>query len=240
MSAPLVLVTILIYAVAGYLLWRERSFRYLLLLLAGHLAMLLTPLWQWLFAIQPPLGEGLSLLGRFEIPWSVIVGGGPLLALPPLIFYYGVRHRWWPRHYVAVWTAYLVLIIYFLLVEGVLERSGAVFFGDGLSVANTIIPSQLIQALLLAGVSLGMLYTVVSTRHFGLEIAAGLLLVSGIASALLFIGIFASPLWVGRFLGQNELLSAGGAIVSLMLVLWGVHLLASGTHAGRRQQFVWR
>jgi hypothetical protein len=66
------------------------------------------------------------------------------------------------------------------------------------------------------------------------------LLLSGAVSALLFLGIFASPLWVAGLLEQSGLIVIGGALVSLGLVFWGVHLLASGLHAGRRQQFVWR
>lgn len=239
MSPLLVLITIVIYAVAMLLLVRERSLRYLLMLFAGHIAMLLTPIWQVLYGIDP-VGNGLSLLGRYEVPWPLLVGGGPLLALPPLLLYYGLRHGWWPRHYAAIWLSYAVFLIYFLLLEAVLERGGAGLFSNAVIVEDTFIPAPLVQAILLAGVSLGMAYALVSTRHYALEVAVAPLLLSGVVAALLFLGILASPLWVSGLLGQRGVLVTGGGLVSLLLVLWGVHLLASGLHAGRRQQFVWR
>ncbi len=236
----LVLMTILIYAAAVALLWRERSLRYLLLLCSGHLAMLLTPLWQRVYQITPSDGSGFSLLGRFEIPWSLFLGGGPLLALPALMFYYGLRHRWWPRHYAAIWLGYAFFVTYFLLLEGVLERSGAGLFTDTLLVSDTILPAPLVQAVLLSGVSLGMLYTLVSTRHYALEVAIAPLVLSGVVASLLFLGIFGSPLWVSALLNQTGLLVTLAGFVSFALVLWGVHLLASGLHANRRQQLLWR
>jgi hypothetical protein len=240
MSPLLLIITALVYIVALVLLWRERSLRYLLMLLAGHLTMLLTPIWQRLYAIETVDGASLAQFGRFDLPWSVIVGGGVLLALPPLLFYYGLRHRWWPRHYAAIWTGYLVFVIYFLVAERLLASAGVQLFNDALIVGNTSIPAAIVQAVLVAGVSLGMLYALVSTRHYALEVALLPLLLSGIVASLLFLGIFASPLWVAGLLGQSGLLVASGALVSLLLVLWGVHLLASGLHAGRRQQLLWR
>lgn len=236
----LVLVTILIYAAAVALLWREGSLRYLLLLFAGHLAMLLTPLWQRVYQIAPTVGSGFTLLGRFEIGWALLLGGGPLLALPALAFYYGLRHRVWPRHYAAIWLGYALFVIYFLLVEGLLERGGSGLFSDTLLVDDTILPAGVVQAVLLSGVSLGMLYTLVSTRHYALQVALAPLLLSGVVASLLFLGIFASPLWVSALLGQGGLLVTLAGFVSLALVLWGVHLLASGLHANRRQQLLWR
>jgi hypothetical protein len=240
MSTSVVLITVVCYALALFLLWRERSFRYLLMLLAGHALMLLLPLWQRVYQVTPMDGPGLELLGRFPIPWSILIGGGPLVALPPLLFYYGLRHRWWSRHYLAIWLAYAAFVMYFLFVEAVLVRNGAILFASALQIADTAVPAEIVQALLLGGVSLGMAYTLVSTRHYSLRIAVVPLLLSGVAAALLFLGVFASPLWVAGLLDQEGLIVAGGALVSLGLVLWGVHLLASGLHAGRRQQFVWR
>lgn len=240
MSTSLVLVTVICYLLALFLLWRERSLRYLLMLFAGHMVMLLLPIWQRVYQIRPMEAAGLELLGRFTIPWPLLIGAGPLLALPPLVFYYGLRHRWWPRHYLAIWLAYVAFVMYFLFIEALLVRSGALLFDNSLLIANTAIPAEIIQAVLLGGVSLGMAYTLVSTRHYALQIAIVPLLLSGLVAALLFLGVFASPLWVSGLLDQEGLIVVGGGLVSLGLVLWGVHLLASGLHAGRRQQFVWR
>jgi hypothetical protein len=240
MTTSLMLITILSYLLALSLLWRDRSLRYLLILFAGHVLMLLVPLWQQVYQVTPIEGPGPSLFGRFTIPWSLLIGGGPVVALPSLIFYYGLRHRWWPRHYLAIWVSYIAFVMYFLFIEAVLVRNGALLFAGGVLVGETAIPAEIIQAVLLGGVSLGMAYTLVSTRHYALQVALVPLLLSGIVAALLFLGIFASPLWVTGLLEQEGWIVIGGALVSLGLVLWGVHLLASGLHAGRRQQFMWR
>lgn len=238
MSPLLVVVLILVYVLAVVLLWRERSLRYVLMLLAGHLAMLLTPLWQRLYESDPATGR-VPLLAPITLDWTLIFGGGAALALPALLFYYGLRHRWWPRHYAAIWVGYATFVAYFILADRLFLRGGGLI-AQSLVIADARVPGALVQAVLLGGVSLGMLYALVSTRHYGLNIALVPLLASGVVAALLFLGIFASPLWVAGLLGQSGVLALGGAFVSLLLVLWGVHLLASALHAGRAQQFVWR
>lgn len=241
MSALIGTITVVVYAIAIGLLWYERSLRYLLMLFAGLLAMLLTPLWQRIYAFSSEVTRP-QLLGLFRLPsLAVLLGGGTLLALPPLVFYYGLRHRWWPRHYATIWLGYVAFVIYFLLIERLLDGSGAALFSDALVVGDTAVPAALIQAVLIGGVSLGMLYALVSTRHYALEVAVLPLLLSGIVSAFLFLGIFASPLLVsGYLLDGQRIFVMIAALVSLALVLWGVHLLASGLHAGRRQQLLWR
>ena len=240
MTTSLLLITLLSYLLALFVLWREGSLRYLLILLAGHMLMLLVPFWQQVYEVTPIEGVGPSLFGRFTIPWSLLIGGGPVVALPSLIFYYGLRHGWWSRHYLAIWMSYISFVMYFLFVEAVLVRNGALLFAGGVILGERAIPAEIIQAVLLGGVSLGMAYTLVSTRHYALQVALVPLLLSGVVAALLFLGIFASPLWVMGLLKQEGWMVIGSALVSLALVLWGVHLLASGLHAGRRQQFMWR
>jgi hypothetical protein len=240
MSPLLVLLTLLVYALAGYLLWRERTLCYLLALLGGHFAMLLTPIWQRAYAISPAITGGLSLPGGYEVPWPLFLGGGALVALPALAFYFGLRHRWWPRHYAVIWAAYAVFLVYFALIEALLERAGSPFFTDTLLVRDTIVPASLVQAALLAGVSLFILYTMVSTRHYALQVSIVPLLLSGIVGSLLFLGILAAPLWVAGLLDQSGVIMTVAAIVTLALIAWGVHLLANGLHAGRQQQLVWR
>lgn len=240
MSSLLVLIVLIIYVLAAVLLWRERSLRYLVMLVAGHVTMLLMPLWQRLYQIDATQGAQLPSFAPFEIGWPVIIGGGVLVALPALVFYYGLRHRWWPRHYAAIWMGYASFVAYFIIIERLMAQIGTSLIAESLVVADARVPGPIVQAVLVAGVSLGMLYALVSTRHYGLNVAIVPLLLSGIVASLLFLGIFASPLWVAGLLGQSGVLATGGALVSLLLVLWGVHLLASGLHAGRGQQFVWR
>src|SRR3712207_3349984 len=106
MSSTLVLVTLVIYAIGAVLIWQTRSARFALLLAAGHLAMLLTPLWQRLYGLEWPASRLLSLFGNYRVPLPVILAGGALLALPVMLFNWGLRRKLWPRHYAAIWAGY--------------------------------------------------------------------------------------------------------------------------------------
>jgi hypothetical protein len=243
MSVLLAVITLLVYGLAIFLFLREGTLRYLLVLLAGHIAMLSTPLWARLYRFVITEETGLSIFGLAQVPWNLVLGGGVLLVLPALIFYYGLRHGFWACHYAALWGTYIVFALYFLVYErlfaGLISLQGSVLE----VLDDTPFPAPFMIALLLAGVSLGIVYVVVSTRHFAFHIAVMPLLLSGLISMLVFLGIFASPLWIISLIGLTEVSMWaiwGGILISLGLVLWGIHLLASVLHAGRSQHFVWR
>ncbi len=243
MSALLVVFALLAYGLAALLFYREGTLRYFLMLLAGHIAMLMTPLWERLYQLEIAEGPGVSLFGLASVSWTLVLGGGILLALPPLVFYYGLRHHWWPSHYATLWAAYIIFALYFLMLERIFADTVPLEGRTLERLAETPLAPAFVVTLLLAGVTLGMLYVLVSTRHYALQIALIPLLLSGVVSMLLFLGIFASPLWIVSLIGITDLplwVTLGGVVVSLALVLWGVHLLASGLHAARDQQVVWR
>ncbi len=94
--------TVLAYLLAALLLWRDRSLRPFLLLLAGSITTLSQPLWSRLFANAPEAPGNIVHLGEIaSIPLWAILGGGVLLALPPLSIVYGLRHGWWNQHYLG-------------------------------------------------------------------------------------------------------------------------------------------
>ncbi len=247
MVTALIALALVAYGAALALLWRDRSVRPLLLLLSGSIATLAQPLWARLFGTPPALPGALLHLGSLSLSVGTIIGGGVLLGLPALVVFYGLRLRWWGRHYAACWGYFLFFVLVFLIVDAVGLRSQlAVFARPTLPTAR--LPEVLLHVALLAGTSFGMLYSFVVTRHYALRIALVPLLLSGLAAALLFNGILASPYWVVRFLQSRSTLSAvdrdrlvlGAVVITLALVLWGVHLLASALHANRRQGLKWR
>ena len=228
------------YAAAIYLYWADRSLRPLLLLIAGSIATLSQPLWGRLFASPATVpGSVLRVGTSFTIPFWTLLGGGVVLAIPALVVIYGLRHRWWSQHYAAAWTFFLVFVFFFLLFDRLETRSRIALFvrpqipRDGMA-------ESLLEAVLLAGISFGMLYTFVSTRHYALQIAFLPLLLSGLAASLLLFGILCSPFWVARLRDQPDRVLLIGAGISALLVLWAIHLLASGLHAGRMQRLQWR
>jgi hypothetical protein len=240
MMLGLAALTLIAYVVAVYLLWIDRSLRPLLLLLSGSIAMLLQPLWGRLLGSTSNVPGNVIRFGETAmVPFWTVLGGGILLAIPPLVVAYGLRHGWWRQHYVAVWAFFLTFVLFFLSVEALQRRSNIELFAR-LELPQAPRAETLLNAALLAGISLGLLYAFVATRHFGLQIAVVPLLLAGLAASLLLIGILCSPFWVARLLDQPDRIVLVGAAVSVALVLWAIHLLASGLHINRHQQLQWR
>lgn len=236
----LVFLSLAAYAVAAYLLWVDRSIRPLLLLLAGSISTLSQPLWARLFANKPIVPGNIIRVGAlFDVPFWTVVGGGVLLAIPVLFVLYGLRHRWWVQHYATAWGFFICFVLFFLIVEAFLARSRIVLFSHP-RLPQGGLAETILQAVLLAGISFGLLYTFVSTRHYALQIALLPMLLSGLATSLLLFGVLCSPYWVARFLNQSDRIMLASAAVSVLLVLWAIHLLASGLHAGRQQRLQWR
>ncbi|HZG67851.1 MAG TPA: hypothetical protein VEZ12_13985 [Herpetosiphonaceae bacterium] len=240
MMPGLAALTLIAYVVAVYLLWTDRSLRPLLLLLSGSTATLPQPLWGRLLGGTSNVPGNVIRFGETAmVPFWTVLGGGVLLAIPPLVVAYGLRHGWWRQHYVAVWAFFLTFVLFFLSVEALQSRSNIELFAR-VELPRAPRAESLLNAALLAGISLGLLYTFVATRHFGLQIAVMPLLAAGLAASLLLIGILCSPFWVARLLDQPERIVLVGAAVSAALVLWAIHLLASGLHINRHQHLQWR
>jgi hypothetical protein len=229
------------YGIAAYLLWADRSWRPLLVLLAGSCATLLQPLWARIFGSTPNMPGNIINIGQVvSFPFWTVVGGGVLLALPALIVMYGLRRGWWVQHYVVDWGFFLLFVFFFMIVGAAELRNSVRIFAGPMLGSQLDLWEALFQAVLLAGVSYGLLYSFVATRHYALQIALVPMLVSGAATALLLYGILCSPFWVARLLHQTDRIQLVGAVISVFLVLWAVHLLASGLHAGRHQRLQWR
>ena len=219
MMLALAALTLIVYVVAVYLLWTDRSLRPLLLLLSGSIATLPQPLWGRLLGGTSNVPGNVIRFGETAmVPFWTVLGGGVLLAIPPLVVAYGLRHGWWRQHYVAVWAFFLTFVLFFLSVEALQSRSNIELFAR-VELPRAPRAESLLNAVLLAGISLGLLYTFVATRHFGLQIAVIPLLLAGLAASLLLIGILCSPFWVARLLDQPERIVLVGAAVSAALVL---------------------
>ena len=228
------------YVVAAIVCVLDRSLRPPLLLMAGTITTVLEPLWGRLLGIGPFVpGDILRVGTTYTVPIWTLLGGGVLLALPPLVIAYGLRHHWWVQHYAVAWVFFISFVLFFLFVMVLESRWGVMFFARP-QLPRSGLPETLLQAFLLAGISYGILYTFVATRHYALRIAFVSLLASGLAASVLLLGILCSPFWVARLLHQRDQIVLLGAGVSVLLVVWAIHLLASGLHEGRRQHLQWR
>lgn len=246
MPPALTVLTVLAYLLAIALLWFDRSLRPLLLLVAGSLATLSQPLWARLFGTSLELSGSMLRIGSsYALPNATLLGGGVLLALPPLFIIYGLRHRWWSRHYAACWGFFVIFLLFFVIMESLNLRADALIFARP-TMSRYERLGLLLHFMLLSGISFGLLYAFVATRHYALRIALGPLLLSGLLAGFLFNGILASPYWAMRYLGASgasvlpQRFQVAGIVIAIALIIWSIHLLASGMHAGRRQQLQWR
>lgn len=238
MAALLILFSLLAYALAALLLWRDRAWRAPLVLLAGGLTVLLLPFWLYLYRMMPADTQTNEVFGIGATTAAVF--GGPLIALPALLFCAGLSQRWWSRHYAFVWIGYIAFALYFLAVGRLVLNSNILptitLFGSSQGIILAVLP------LLMAGVTLGVVFTLISTRDYPILVAFLTVALSGVISTALFWGLLGSPLWAARFFGFDDPSSTmvwGLIGVTVLLVLWGVHLLASVLHAGRRHGFAW-
>lgn len=238
MTTLLIGFSLLAYAVAALLLWRERAWRAPLMLFAGSLAVLSLPFWMLLYRAVPGQNNVLSTFG-VEVGEAAIFGG-PLVALPALLFCAGMGQRWWPRHYALVWLGYISFVLYFFLIGWIVVEEGIVPALSLLGLNEDVVVGLLI--LLMAGVSLGIVYVTITSRDYAAFLAFLAIIISGIFGTLLFWGLLGAPLWATWLLGLSTiprwvaLVLAGACAI---LVLWGVHLVASVLHAGRRRGFAW-
>ncbi len=153
MSALLIVFSLLAYALAALLLWRERAWRAPLVLVAGSLAVLSLPFWMQLYRVVP--GRG-SVLDALDVSTGVAaVFGGPLVALPALLYCAGLGQRWWTRHYALVWVAYAASVLYFLFLGRAMVNEGVVPNITLLGSRENVVLAVL--ALLMAGVRLVMI-----------------------------------------------------------------------------------
>jgi hypothetical protein len=238
MSALLIIFSLLAYALAALLLWRERAWRAPLVLVAGSLVVLVLPFWMQLYRVVP---GNRSVLDAIEISPSVAaVFGGPLIALPVLFFCAGLRQRWWTKNYAFIWLAYAVFVGYFLLLGRAVVEQEFVPALQLLGTRETLVLALL--ALLMAGVCLSIVFTLISSRDYGAVVAVLAIVASGVLATVIFWGLLGSPLWATPLLGIETLSDTVALVlagVCGVLILWGVHLLASVLHAGRRREFRW-
>jgi hypothetical protein len=223
-----VLLTLLCYGVAVWLGMRERSWSYLLALIAGQLAALLDPLWQRLygFAFDPGLGIARQILGG-PLPTAVFWSSAWFYTLPALVVLYLYRHRWWFSSYTAALLTYGVFLLYHLLIQSLGRASGVWRFLRTDPLPFNIAP-PLLSAILGALVSLMLLYMLLATHRYSLISLAAIVLPSALLCSLLVHGVLGAPLWVPVLLNAQRWALMLGTVGTLALVVWAVHIGASG------------
>jgi len=243
MEVGVIFASIIAYALAIYLWWRERTPNYFVALLGSHLAVLLSPFWQALYVFSYsesfPIvfrmgsGGGLQALARLQsyaLPRPVFLSAWALM-LAPLVIFYLYRHRWWFPGYLTSLLTFILFVLYHLLVETIGLRQGWWRYNGG---ALPLGLSQPLLAALMNGlVSLAALAALLLTRRYSLSSLLAILLPIPLALCLLVHGLLGAPLYTALLLRAQSWAGAIGLIGTLGLVASGVHIVASSLEQPR-------
>jgi hypothetical protein len=243
MQVGVIFASIIMYALAIFLWWREHTPNYFVALLAGNLAVLLSPFWQALyvfsynedFPILYRIGsvggiQALARLQAFGLPRPVFWGGW-LIMLAPLAIFYLYRHRWWFPGYLTSLLTFILFVLYHLLIETIGLRQGWWNYND--SALPLGLGKPLLAALMNGLVSLGALAALLLTRRYSLGSLLAILLPIPLALCLLVHGLLGAPLYTALLLQAQSWAGAIGLIGTLGLVASGVHIVASSLEQPR-------
>jgi hypothetical protein len=223
-----IVVTLLCYGLAIFLLWREQVWNYLIALLAGHLAAPLNPLWQMLYGFT--FAPNLALFGNYldrPLPLVVVLASAWYYTLPALTVLFLYRSRWWFNAYSTALLTYGIFLLYHLLMQSLGTRLGLWVFTRSDALPLDLGP-WLISAVLGALVSLVLLYLLLATHRYGLPSLLLVVLPSVLLVSLLVHGVLGAPLWVPLLLDAQQWALMLGLAGTLGLVLWAIHIGASG------------
>jgi hypothetical protein len=244
MAVSVILLAFCAYGLAIFLWVRERTPNYAIAMLGGHLAVLLSPLWQALygFVYDPTLpavfGFGgasriaaLSRSAAYELPWAVFLSGW-MVALPAVTVFYLYRHRWWFPGYVTSLLTFVLFVLYHLLIETLGVRQGWWSY-LGVTALPLGIQQTLLSALMNGLVSLGILAALLLTRRYSLSSLLMIVLPIPFALSLLVHGLLGAPLYTALLLQAQSWAGAIGLLGTLGLLVSGAHIVAGSLERPR-------
>ncbi|HEU5089657.1 MAG TPA: hypothetical protein VFT99_19515 [Roseiflexaceae bacterium] len=231
MEFAIIVITVGLYGLAIYLGLQQRTALYAVGLAAGQLSTVPSPLWQRLYGFMyaPQLPDVLEFAGH-TLPRAIAFGGWALV-LPPLIVVYLSQRRPWFTSYAAALLLFALFMIYFLLIEAFGIRAGLwAYTAPDLpfGIANTTL-----AALMNALTALAVLAALQFTRRYTMTSLVLFLLPVPLALRLLIQGLLGAPMYTVVLLhtympelNPQSWATVIGALGTLALLLWGVHLVA--------------
>lgn len=248
MEVGIVLLTLCAYGAAIFLWVRERTPNYLVAMLGGHLAVLISPLWQALyhfayndrFATLYRLGganQALSQLQLYTLPRPIFLLGWAIV-LPALIVFYLFRHRWWFPGYVTSLLTFVLFVLFYLLIETLALRQGWLRYSGEVDLPLGL-PQTILSAIMSGLVALGVLAALLLTRRYSLSSLLMIVLPIPLALSLLVNGLLGAPLYTALLLQAQSWAGAIGLVGTLGLLLSGAHIIAGSLERPRewRQTF---
>ncbi len=231
-------ITVICYAVAIILWLRFRSYRYLLVLIASHCTILAEPILQRFYSLTYPAEVAAMTLFGNAVPLYALLAASWIGSLPVLLMYFGQQQHWWTRHYLTGLVAYIALVLYHIIIQGLAARTGLWRYSQTIGVWG--INFYLLMAIFAGLSSLLLFYAMVATRYYAAEIAVPTLLAATVLSPLVCFGVLGAPFWLPRLIGSSSNFTKPALVVIAGLVLWVVHLASAGIHNSRQQHVIER
>jgi hypothetical protein len=227
MTALAILVTIICYALAGYLWYQQRAPIYLLSLIGGHLSAFATPLWRLLYGVSysPNLETIQAVIGQ-PVPTALLIASAWYYPLPALLVLYLFTTRWWFPGYLTSLITFLIFLLYHLLIETIGLRTN--LWDADWPTLPLGLPGSLLPAIMAGLISYGLLYLVLSTYRYALLSLALVIVPAALLLSLAVRGVLGAPLWVALLLDGAPWMLTIGLYSVLALLGWAVHILTVG------------
>jgi len=222
-----ILITFLLYGVALWLWWQQRSPLYVLALAAGQLSILLNPFWRLLYSLQTIPSPG-SLLAVFATPFDIVASLRAAWpdTLPALIIVLLYSCRWWKPDLLTGLLTYFVFVSLQLLfgLLGLRDPAPPALAGDLPFGFN---PS-LLAALMSATITYGLCYVFMTVQRYSWPSMAVAILPMPLLFGGLVYGVVGAPLLVGQLLPDGEWPLRIGLLLTLALSGWCVAIISAG------------
>jgi hypothetical protein len=228
MALIVVLLTLLCYGGAVYLLWQQQTPIYLFALLSGHAGALAVPLWALLYQVSYRADLGVLFTVAGEPLYAIsFIAGAWFYPLPALLVLYLYRLRWWFPGYLIGLVSFGAMLFYHTMLESI--GLGMSLWGYTNRVALPFgISTALISTLMNAFISLTLLYMLLLIRRFSWITMFLVLLPATLLLSLLVHGLLGAPLWLPLLLTGQPWAAAVGMISTLALLATAVHIVALG------------
>ena len=223
----------MLYVLACWLWWWQRTPLYLLALVASQLGTILEPFWRFLYTLQaiPTPGSLWAVLTTPFDPIRSLPAAWPD-ALPALIIVALYWYRWWtPGSWSGLFT-FLVFTSFQLLIGLLGLRSSTP--PSFLTPLPFGLSADLLAALMNATISYGLCYVFITVHHYSWPSMTIAILPMPLLLQVFIYGIIGAPLLIARLLPDGEWPLRIGLILTLILLGWCVAIISTGLARLRR------
>lgn len=222
MEIVLILATLMALAACVLFGMATKTNVFVLVALTAMVGGAMSALWHWLYGVV--YADSLIHFIGNRVPFIALLGGW-VMVLPTLLIFATLRRRFGQINYVQSWAIAIVVFLFFWMVEGVGVRVGIWSYDNEMSAAG--IPMNVLLALLHtlnAMILLRMLF-----EYWRVSFVTTLQLpLIWLGLQILTYGIIGAPYYAMSFLTGSSVMTAFGLLSTMLLVLWGLHIVMQG------------